>query len=59
MNEYLTTEELAEKLKVTRQSIWHWRKKGLPALKIGRAVRFDLEAVSEWINKQTEDRENE
>jgi excisionase family DNA binding protein len=59
MSELLTTLELAEKLKVTRQCIYNWRKQGLPALKIGRAVRFDLQAVNEWINKHNEAGENE
>lgn len=54
MNNYITTEELAEKLKVTRQTIWLWRKNGLPHIKISRSVRFDFEAVLEWINKQNE-----
>lgn len=54
MSEYLTTAELSDKLKVTRQAIWNWRKQGLPAVKIGRAVRFDLNAVNDWINKQNE-----
>jgi excisionase family DNA binding protein len=52
VSEYITTEELAEKLKVTRQTISNWRKEGLPFLKLGRAVRFDLDKVKEWIEKK-------
>jgi excisionase family DNA binding protein len=59
MKEYLTTAELAENLKVTRQCIFNWRKQGLPALKIGRAVRFDLEAVNAWVNDKIEGNKNE
>ena len=37
----LTTRELARRLKVTERTIENWRKDGrIPALKIGRAVRF-------------------
>jgi excisionase family DNA binding protein len=57
--EYVTVDELTEKLKVTRQTIYLWRKQGLPFLKIGRSVRFDLEAVNEWIHRQNEGGENE
>ena len=49
MNELLTTKELAAFLKVDPSTLWHWRKRGLPALKIGYAVRFDKEKVLEWI----------
>ena len=57
MGEYLTTEELAEKLKVSRQTVWLWRKQGLPALKIGRSIRFNAIEVDEWIKEQSKDNE--
>ncbi|QQL43706.1 helix-turn-helix domain-containing protein [Sulfuriroseicoccus oceanibius] len=37
----ITTRELARRLKVTERTIENWRRDGrIPALKIGRAVRF-------------------
>lgn len=52
MKNYITTAELAELLKVSRQAIYNWRMNGLPFVKIGSRIRFDLEAVNEWINEQ-------
>jgi excisionase family DNA binding protein len=52
LKNYITTAELAEALKVSRQTLYDWRKKGLPFIKIGSRIRFDLEAVNEWINEQ-------
>lgn len=52
MKEYITTSELAEFLKVSRQAIYNWRKIGLPFIKIGSRIRYDLEAVNEWIADQ-------
>lgn len=54
MKELLTTEKLSEILKVSRITIYNWRKKGLPCIKIGRTVRFDLEKVMEWIESKNE-----
>lgn len=54
MSKYLTTEELEEMLQVTRQTIFSWRKEGMPYLKLGRAVRFELDKVTEWIEKKGE-----
>lgn len=48
-DELLTTAEVADLLRVTRQTLTRWRKDGkLPAVKIGRLVRFkrsDVEAL--------------
>lgn len=52
MKEYLTVSELQEKLKVSRQTIYDWRKNGLPFLKIGSSIRFDGDEVNEWVEKQ-------
>lgn len=53
MQEYLTTKELEAILKVNRQSIFNYRKQGMPYKKLNRAVRFDLEEVKEWINSNS------
>jgi excisionase family DNA binding protein len=46
---YLTADEVAEKLSVTRVTLWQWDKKGiLKPAKIGNKVRYrqsDLDAV--------------
>lgn len=45
----LTTIELSQVLNVSRQSIYKWRKEGMPFYKIGTAVRFDLDEIREWL----------
>lgn len=49
---YLTTEDLSEKMKVSRQTVWKWRKLGMPHIKIGRSVRFEEKEVKAWVEKQ-------
>ncbi|MDT8901833.1 helix-turn-helix transcriptional regulator [Anaeroselena agilis] len=49
MDGYLTSDELAERLKVTRKTIDRWRKDGLPYIKVGRLVRFEWSKVESWI----------
>ena len=48
MNELLTKEELAEKLKCSVRKIDKDLANGLPKVKIGTLVRFDYNDVVEW-----------
>lgn len=52
----ITSKELQEIYSLSRATIDRWRKEGMPSIKVGRGVRFDEEAVKEWIliNKQSE-----
>ena len=55
---YVTVEELAETLKVnvrTIQRIVH--RKELPAIRVGRQWRFRREWVSDWLEKNTVNKE--
>lgn len=47
----LTVEEIAKELKVTRQTIYQWRKDGMPFLRMGRLIRFEQEKVMEWLKE--------
>ena len=47
----LTVEELMEMLKVSRTTIYLWRKNGLPYKKVGRSIRFDYKEVRDWIDE--------
>lgn len=48
-DDLLTTEEVADLLRVSRQTLWRWRKDGtLPARKVGALVRYrrsDVDAL--------------
>lgn len=47
--EYITLNELAKSLKISRATIDRWRKEGMPYYKIGNGVRFIETEVNEWI----------
>ena len=47
----LTTAELAEYLRIRRETIVRKARKGeLPSIKIGRQFRFDKSEIERWIN---------
>ena len=50
---FLTVEDVAEMLQVTRTTIYNLKKKGLPFIKLGKNIRFDEEAVIEWVKSNT------
>ena len=45
----LTRNELAKELKVHARTVDNWRKNGLPCIKIEKTVRFELNAVIDWL----------
>ena len=47
---FLTIEQVAEMLQVTRMTIYNLQKKGLPFIKLGKNVRFDKDDIIEWGN---------
>lgn len=49
--QYLTTDDLSREMKVTRQTVWKWRKLGMPHIKIGRSVRFVKTDVDKWLEQ--------
>lgn len=51
----ITSKELQEIYSLSRSTIDRWRREGMPSMKVGRGVRFDEDAVREWIsvNKQS------
>lgn len=46
---FLTVEQVAEMLQVTRTTIYNLKKKGLPFIKLGKNIRFDQEEVIVWV----------
>jgi len=49
---WLSVENIAEHLGVTRDSIYRWiDAKGLPAHKIGRLWKFKASEVDEWVRR--------
>ena len=50
MKELLTTQELAKYLKIRPETVLRKSRKGeLPAVKIGRQYRFDMDQINNWL----------
>lgn len=58
MKKILTTDELTDYLSVTRQSVYNWRKEGMPYKKLGSLVRFDLDEVLSWLEEKGKEMED-
>ena len=51
MTDLLTTRQLCDKLSVTRQAVYKWRKAGCPTVvNSGNLCRYDYDSVVEWLN---------
>ena len=55
----LTRKEIAEYLQVHPITVDRLVKRGMPSLKFGGSIRFDLEDVKDWAKKQAEEAEKE
>ena len=53
MTRLMDTEELAEYLKLEKQTIYNWlHQKKISGIKVGHVWRFDKESVDKWLNSQ-------
>lgn len=53
MNDYLTTEDVAKMLRVSKPTVRKAvEQQGLPAIRLGRVVRFERQAVEAWLAEQ-------
>lgn len=53
MPNIVNRKELASIFKVTPITIDNWKRKGMPALVIGGATRYDVDEVLEWAKDQS------
>lgn len=57
---FLTVEDVAEMLQVTRTTIYNLKKKGMPFIKLGKNIRFDQDEVVNWVRSNSRvEKENE
>lgn len=58
---FLTIEDVADMLQVTRTTIYNLKKKGLPFIKLGKNIRFNQEEVIDWVmnNARESSKENQ
>ena len=55
---WVDVEKVAKHLGVRRESVYRWiDKKGFPAHRAGRLLRFKLSEVDEWVRKGTQQAE--
>ena len=54
MKSLMTSSEIAEYFSVTMQTVYNWRKEGVPSIRIGHEYRYDLLKVMEWVSKRNE-----
>jgi len=52
MDDYLTVTQLAEKLNLSRATIYRLMDQGLPSVRVGHARRFLARAVEAWCEGQ-------
>lgn len=52
---FLKPEELAELFRVPLETVYQWRRKrtGPPGFRVGRHLRYELDAVLEWVAQQS------
>jgi excisionase family DNA binding protein len=49
---WLTADELAQIFKIKKPTVRLWTRQGMPHLKCGRLVRFQVEKVCEWLEQK-------
>lgn len=54
---FYTVKELQAIYKVTRQTIYDWRKRGMPYHQVLGLVRFKMSEVEAWIEEQNKENE--
>ena len=48
----VSTQELRDRLGVSRATIYRWRLKGMPVTKVGYNIVYDYEKVLEWVKQK-------
>lgn len=52
-DDLITTAELCEKLSISRQTVFNFRKKGMPiAFRSGKIIRYNYVDVLNWMDKR-------
>lgn len=52
IEKYLTTDELCEWLKISKNTANNWRRLGMPYIRVGNTVRYNKEEVDKWLKSQ-------
>ena len=49
---WLTADELAQFFKIKKPTVRLWTRQGVPCLKAGRLVRFNIDEVERWLRER-------
>ena len=49
---FLTIEEVAARMKISRSTVWRWRKQGLRQTRKGRVIRVLENDLNSFLNEQ-------
>ena len=49
---FLTDLEIQARLKVCKKTVWTLRQRGLPHYRIGKALRYDMIEVANWLRAE-------
>jgi excisionase family DNA binding protein len=52
MSQYANIEDIANIYKVSTRTVRNWIKRGMPHLRIGNVIRFDIPEVEHWIKEK-------
>ena len=58
LGDYLSVDELAEYLQLSKETIYHWRLEGTgpKATKLGKHLRYSRENILAWLRARTDRR---
>ena len=58
LGDYLTVDELAEYLQLSKETIYHWRLEGTgpKATKLGKQLRYSRANIEAWLKSRTDRR---
>lgn len=54
----LTEQELADRLRLSRSSVWKLRGQGLPFMRVGGGIRYLWSEVEMWLKQRAEAENN-
>lgn len=47
----LTTQQVLDRYGIHRNTLYKWRKWGLPHIRVGKIIRYEVAEVDEWLEK--------
>ena len=53
MEKLYKEQEILDYLKISRTTLWRFKSKGLPAIKVGKSNRYKIEDVNHWVANET------